>query len=69
MSVTKYLNELKATLSKVRSFAQNNLHQSQQTMKIKFDKKAKIRVLEKSDKVLAFIPVPKSPLHVKYHGP
>ncbi len=69
VSVTKYLNNLKATLTKVRTFADNNLHKSQNTMKKHFDQKARVRVFDRGDQVLAFIPTPKHPLQVKYHGP
>ncbi|XP_063856508.1 uncharacterized protein LOC135098191 [Scylla paramamosain] len=68
VSVTKYLNNLKATLTKVRTFA-DNLHKSQNTMKKHFDQKARVRVFDRGDQVLAFIPTPKHPLQVKYHGP
>lgn len=38
-------------------------------MKSNFDKDAKIRVFEEGDKVLAFIPVPRSPVQEKHHEP
>lgn len=69
VSVTNYLDHLKATLSKVQSFARNNLNHAQQTIKVNFGKKAKIRTFNEVHQVLAFIPAPKSPLQIKYHGP
>lgn len=69
VSVTKYLDNLKSTLSKVRTFARDNLKQAQHSMKANFDKKAKIRTFNEGDEVLAFIPAPKAPLQIKYHGP
>ena len=69
VTVTQYLDKLKDTLTKVRSFARDNLKQTQREMKEHFDTKAKVREFKPGDQVLAFIPVPGSPLQTKYHGP
>lgn len=69
VTVTQYLVKLKDTLTKVRSFARDNLKQTQGDMKKHFDTRAKVREFKPGDKVLAFIPVPGSPLQTKYHGP
>lgn len=68
ITVTKYLDHLKSTLLEVRAFARNNLKHAQQTMKATYDKTS-ARTFQEGDKVLAFIPVPGSPLRAKYHGP
>lgn len=68
-SITKYLDTLKATITNVHTFAQNNLKQTQHIMKEAFDKKAKVRSFKEGDEVLAFIPIPGSPLQAIYHGP
>lgn len=69
VSVTKYVDHLKSTLLQVREFARNNLKLNQQTMKKSFDKTASVRTFKEGDKVLAFFPIPGSPLQAKYHGP
>lgn len=69
VTVTKYLDHLKSTLLQVREFARNNLKHAQQTMKATYDKATSARTFQKGDQVLAFIPVPGSPLKAKYHGP
>ena len=69
VTVTKYLDHLKSTLLEVRAFARNNLKHAQQTMKATYDKTTSARTFQEGDKVLAFIPVPGSPLRAKYHGP
>ena len=38
-------------------------------MKAAFDKNSAVRSFQEGDKVLAFIPMPGSPLQAKYHGP
>lgn len=69
VSVTRYLDDLKTTLTKVRLFAQNNQKQAQRVMKVNFDKKTKVRTFNESDRVLAFLPVSGLSLQAKFHGP
>lgn len=69
MSVTKYIEQLKGTLEKVRNYAKDNLKTAQTFMKSDYDLKAKTRVFHEGDKVLAYFPIPGSPLSAKYHGP
>ena len=68
-SVTVYLQQLKSNLDEIRKFAKDNLEISQNTMKSVFDVKAKVRSFQEGDKVLAYFPIPGSPLSAKYHGP
>ncbi|XP_050730790.1 protein NYNRIN-like [Eriocheir sinensis] len=69
VTITKYIEKLKNTFDKVRSFARSNLKLAQGVMKEHFDIKAKVRTFNEGDQVLAFIPVSGSPLQAKYHGP
>lgn len=69
LSVTTYLEQLRGTLENVRQFAKNNLSLAQVNMKSKYDLKTKVRNFKEGDKVLAYLPVPGSPLSAKYHGP
>ena len=66
VTVTHYLDNLKSTLHKVHTFASKNLQHAQQTMKAAFDKNSNVRSFQEGDKVLAFIPIPGSPLQAKY---
>ena len=69
VSVTKYVEQLKGTLEKVRQYAKENLKIAQTSMKSNYDLKAKAREFHEGDKVLAYLPIPGSPLSAKYHGP
>ena len=61
-TVSEYLENLKSTLSKVRNFAKEYLKTSQQVMKSHFDCKTKARKFKPGDLVLAYFPIPDSPL-------
>ncbi|XP_069993527.1 uncharacterized protein [Penaeus vannamei] len=68
-TVSAYLKNLKDTLAKVRQIAKDNLIKGQAQMKLKYDKCAQQRNFKVGDKVLAYIPIPGSPLAAKYQGP
>ena len=69
VSVSTYLHQLRDTLGKVRKFASDNLISAQGTMKKRYDCHAIAREFKANDKVLAYLPVPGSPLSAKYQGP
>ena len=68
-TVKQYMDKLRETLGKVREIAKQNLSSVQLDMKSLYDKKTKVRKLCKGDLVLAYFPLPGSPLKSKYHGP
>ena len=68
-TVSEYLTNLKDVLSKVRQFAKENLEKTQHSMKACFDLKTKVRKFKPGDLVLAYFPIPGSPLQAKYNGP
>jgi len=68
-TVSVYLKNLQKTLAQVRQIAKDNLIKGQAQMKLKYDKCAQQRNFKVGDKVLAYIPIPGSPLAAKYQGP
>ena len=70
VTVKKYIDKLKESLSKVREIARENLNKAQISMKTNFDKtKVKERKFQKGDLVLAYFPIIGSPLQSRFHGP
>lgn len=69
VSVTTYLEQLRNNLERIRNFARDNLRNSQDKMKSIYDVKTKVRQFGVGDQVLAYLPIPGSPLSAKYHGP
>ena len=63
------MDKLRETLGKVREMAKQNLSSVQLDMKSLYDKKTNVRKFNKGDLVLAYFPLPGSPLKSKYHGP
>lgn len=68
VTVTHYMENLKSTLLRIRTFASNNLRNAQ-VMKSSFDKNTAVRSFKEGNQVLAFIPTPGSLLQAKYQGP
>ena len=68
-TVKQYMDKLRETLGKVREIAKQNLSSVQLDMKSLYDRKTKVRKFSKGDLVLAYFPLPGSPLKSKYHGP
>ena len=68
-TVNQFLDKLKNQLYKVRSIALENLKVSQHQMKAHFDKKTKVRKFNPGDEVLLLLPVPGTPLSLKFQGP
>lgn len=69
IAVHKYIDNLVQKLSKVRKFAHDNLRHSQERSKTHYDKKTIPRKFDPGAQVLAFLPMPGSPLKSKYSGP
>ena len=70
-TVKQYLDKLRETLTAVRNTAMENLATAQLDMKLSYDKKTKVRKFSKGDLVLAYFPLPGSPLkntmvHIKF---
>ena len=68
-TIQQYMDKLKNTLKEVRKIAKENLKDKQSVMKIYYDKKSKVRKFQPNDLVLAYLPVPGSPLKAKFSGP
>lgn len=68
-TVTAYADKLQTLMSKVRKLAHENLLQSQGTMKFQSDKNAKVRKLKPTGLLLAYFPIPGSPLQAKFSDP
>ena len=68
-TVQQYMDKLQDTLRKVREVARQNLTSAQLDMKVSYDRNTKARKFSKGDLVLAYFPLPGSPLKSKYYGP
>ena len=64
-----YVDKFKNRLFDACNFAKLNLKDSQEKMKVWYDKKARTRTFSPGDKVLVFLPNPGQPLQAKYFGP
>ena len=69
ISVLKYVATFKDRLFRAGQIAKRNLQESQSKMKVWYDRKAKSRCFEPSDRVLVLFPVVGNPLQAKYSGP
>ena len=61
--------DLHYRLLKANELAKKNLEKSQQKTKTRCDRKARKRRFRIGDKVLALLPTPQQPLHVRYYRP
>ena len=64
-----YVARIKDRLWQATELAREHLKQAQLTTKGKFDRKAVAREFKPGDKVLLYLPIPKSSLQTKYFGP
>ena len=69
VTVSQYLEKIKENLENIHKFALNNLSKNQLDMKVRYDKNSKARKFNVGDMVLAFFPIPGSPLKSKFSGP
>ena len=68
-TIQQYMDKLESTLKEVRKIANENLKGHQLIMKKYYDKISKVRKFKPNDLVLAYLPVPGSPLKAKFCGP
>ncbi len=68
-NVLDYVSEFRLKLHRACELAKKNLEMSQQRMKTRFDRGAKLRSFSPGDKVLVLLPVPGSTLQARYYGP
>ncbi len=61
--------KLRYRMTKARELAKRNLEESQATMKVWYDKRAKKRSFKVGDEVLALLPIPGNSLQARYSGP
>ncbi|XP_071490828.1 uncharacterized protein [Diadema antillarum] len=64
-----YISMFRERLVRANEVAREHLKSSQQTMKERFDRKARSRVFEVGDKVLVLLPLPGDALKAKFSGP
>ena len=64
-----YLNQFTEKLRRIRSFANQNLVESQESMKQHYDLKSVRRSFQPGDQVLVFLPNERNSLKAKYAGP
>ena len=69
VTVSYYVEKMKSNFEKIHNFAFKNLASSQEVMKSNFDLKSKVRKFKEGDLVLAYFPIPRSPLQHKFSGP
>ena len=69
ISILKYVATFKDRLFRAGQMAKRNLQESQNKMKVGYDRKAKSRCFEPGDGVLVLFPVVGNPLQAKYSGP
>lgn len=68
-SVVDFILQIRENLRLVLNSAHEYAVQQRSKAKLWYDKKARDRQFAVGDKVLALLPIPKKPLHVKYYGP
>ena len=69
LNLLEYVSDFRTKLTKACDLARENLKSAQKCMKEKYDKTTATRSFQTGDKVLAFLPVPGTPLHARYFGP
>lgn len=65
-TVSRYVEELGETFSKMHEIAKANFTESQGKMKSNYDQKCKVRSFSVVEKVLVLLPVQGSSLNAKY---
>jgi hypothetical protein len=68
-TVVEYVLDMRERLSSSMVKAQQHAQEQKQKSKTWYDKKARARTFEPNDEVLAYLPLPGSPLQAKYFGP
>ncbi len=68
-NVLDYVSEFHLKLHRACELAKKNLEMSQQRMKTRFDRGAKLRSFSPGDNVLVLLPVPGSTLQARYYSP
>ena len=69
LNLLEYESGFRRKLTKTCDLARKNLKSAHNCMKSKFDKRTVRRNFQVGDKVLAFLPVPGTPLQVRYFCP
>ena len=69
LNLLEYVSDFRGKLTEACDLARKNLKSAQNCMKSKFDKHTVRRNFQVGDKVLAFLPVPGTPLQARYFGP
>ncbi|XP_071845114.1 uncharacterized protein [Apostichopus japonicus] len=69
LNILDYVCKFKYRLHRACEIARENLKSAQNSMKLRYDKRAVDRSFSPGNKVLVFLPVPNSPLHARYFGP
>ena len=69
LNLLEYVSDFRKKLTEACDLARKNLKSAQNCMKSKFDKNTVTRNFQAGDKVLAYLPVPGTPLQARYFGP
>ena len=69
VNLFQYVSDFRTKLTKACNLAKENLKSAQNCMKNRYDKNSVQPSFHVGDKVLAFLPVPRAPLHTRYFGP
>ena len=69
LNLLEYVSDFRGKLTEACDLARKNLKSAQNCMKSKFDKHTVRRNFQVGDKVLAFLPVPGTPLQARCFGP
>ncbi|XP_041484226.1 uncharacterized protein LOC121430866 [Lytechinus variegatus] len=68
-NILEYVSNFRGRLSKACDLAREHLRISQKDMKVRADRKAKVRSFSPGDKVLVLLPIPGEPLKARFSGP
>ena len=63
------VSKFRTKLHEAGEIAKKNLENSQQKIKMYYDRNVKAREYKPGDKVLVLLPLRENPLQAKYHGP
>ena len=69
LNLLQYVSDFRSKLTRACELARKNLKSAQKCMKDKYEKISVQRSFQSGDKVLAFLPVPGTPLQARYFGP
>ncbi len=69
MPILEYVSTFRGYLHKAWDVAKQHLSDTQAKMKTRYDRKSVARSFQPGDSVLVLLPVPNSPLHVRFVGP